>query len=148
ESQVFAKLLADWTGAGSQSDEIIPVERALEEIVAPLVAEGLLLVIVIDGMSVAVCREFLTDITRHEWVSISEPGRNFNRRGLGTIPSVTECSRSGLLCGRLGQGTQDNEKIGFAEHRALVARSRSGSPPVLFHKAELQELDDSVLAAE
>lgn len=148
QSQVFAKLLADWTAAGSKSDEIIPVERALEEIVAPLAAEGLVLVIVIDGMSVAVCRELLADITRHEWVSISEPGRNFNRPGLATIPSVTEFSRTSLLCGRLGQGAQDNEKVGFAEHPALVARSRSGSPPVLFHKAGLQELDDSVLAAE
>ncbi|MFV2066023.1 MAG: BREX-2 system phosphatase PglZ [Pirellulales bacterium] len=148
QSQVFAKLLADWTAAGSQGDEIVPVERALEEIVAPLAAEGLVLVIVIDGMSVAVCRELLADVTRHEWIAISEPGRNFNRPGLATIPSVTEFSRTSLLCGRLGQGSQDNEKTGFAEHPTLVARSRSGSPPVLFHKAGLQELDDSVLAAE
>jgi hypothetical protein len=148
QSQVFAKLLVDWTKAGSQGDEIVPVERALEEFVAPLAAEGLVLVIVIDGMSVAVCRELLADITRHEWIAISEPDRSFNRPGLATTPSVTQCSRTSLLCGRLGQGTQENEQVGFAEHPALFARSRSGSPPVLFHKALLQETDDSMLAAE
>lgn len=148
QSQTFAKLLADWTVAGSQSDEIVPVERALEEIVAPLAAEGLVLVIVVDGMSVAVCRELMADVTRHEWVAISEPGRNFNRPGLATIPSVTEFSRTSLLCGQLRQGNQNDEKVGFAELAPLVERSRSGSPPALFHKAGLQELDDSVLAAE
>jgi hypothetical protein len=148
QSQVFVRLLVDWTKAGSQGDEIVPVERAMQEIVAPLAAEGLVLVIVIDGMSVAVCRELLADITRHEWIAISEPGRHFNRPGLAMIPSVTEFSRTSLLCGRLVQGTQETEKVGFAEHPALVARSRSGSPPVLFHKAVLQETDDSMLAAE
>lgn len=148
QSQVFATLLADWTKVGSQGQEIVPVERVLDEIVAPLAAEGLVLVIVVDGMSVAVCRELLADITRHEWIAISEPRRSFNRPGLATIPSVTECSRTSLLCGRLGQGNQETERVGFAEHPALLARSRSGSPPVLFHKALLQETDDSVLAAE
>lgn len=148
QAQVFAKLLADWTAAGSQGDEVVPVERILSEVVVPLAVEGLVLVIVVDGMSVAVCRELLPDITRHEWIAISEPGRNFNRPGLATIPSVTEFSRTSLLCGTLRQGGQQNEKAGFAEHQKLVSHSRSGSPPVLFHKAGLQELDDSVLAAE
>ena len=148
QNQVFAKLLADWTAAGSEGDEIVPVERALEEIVAPLAADGLVLLIVIDGMSVAVCRELLADITRHEWIAISEPGRTFNRPGLATIPSVTEFSRASLLRGHLGQGSQNEERTGFAEHPTLVARSRSNSPPVLFHKAGLQELNQAVLAAE
>jgi cell division septation protein DedD len=148
QSHVFAKLLQDWTAAGSQGNDILPVERVLQEIVAPLAADGLILVIVIDGMSVAVCRELLADVTRHEWVAISEPGRAFNRPGLATVPSVTEFSRTSLLCGRLRQGSQEDEKVGFAEIPALVERSRSGSPPILFHKAGLQELDDSVLAAE
>ena len=148
ENQKFAKLLADWTAAGSKDQEIIPVERVLDEIVAPLAAKGFVLVIVVDGMSVAVCREMLDDITRHEWTAISEPERSINRPGLATIPSVTEFSRVSLLCGRLNQGSQDRERVGFAAHPTLVARSRNGSPPVLFHKAGLQELDDSVLAAE
>lgn len=148
QSHKFATLLADWTAAGSHGDEIIPVERVLDEVVAPLAEKGLVLVIVIDGMSVAVCRELLSDITPHEWIAISEPGRNFNRPGLATIPSKTEFSRSSLLCGALRPGGQEQEKAGFAEHPTLVARSRSGSPPVLFHKTSLSETEDTVLAAE
>ncbi|MFO0914164.1 MAG: BREX-2 system phosphatase PglZ [Pirellulales bacterium] len=148
QNREFARLLADWTHAGSSGGEILPVEDILEQIVAPLASEALVLVIVVDGMSVAVSRELLTDITRHEWFAISEPGRKFNRPGLATIPSVTEFSRNSLLRGRRVSGGSEEERIGFSEHPSLVARSRSGSPPILFHKALLQETDDSVLAAE
>ncbi len=148
QSQTFARLLADWTAAGSHGDQVIPVERVLAQVIAPLAEKRLVLVIVVDGMSVAVCRELLANITQHEWTAISEPDRNFNRPGLATIPSVTEFSRCSLLCGTLRQGGQEREKAGFAEHPALVARSRSGSPPVLFHKASLSETEDTVLAAE
>jgi len=148
QSEVFAKLLTDWTVNGSVSDDIIPVECILDEIVAPLAGEGLVLVIVVDGMSVAVCQELLPDIMRHEWIAISEPGRNFNRPAIATIPSVTEFSRTSLLSGRLCSGTQQNERSAFSQHAALVSTSRSGSPPVLFHKASLEEQKDSLLAAE
>lgn len=148
QSQTFAKLLADWSAAGSHGDDVIPVERVLAEVVAPLAEKHFVLVIVVDGMSVAVCRELLADVTQHEWIAISEPDRSFNRSGLATIPSVTEFSRTSLLCGTLRQGGQENEKAGFAEHPTLVARSRSSSPPVLFHKASLSETEDTVLAAE
>jgi len=67
---------------------------------------------------------------------------------VSTIPSVTEFARTSLLCGALRQGGQDNEKAGFAEHPTLVDRSRSGSPPVLFHKAGLSETEDTVLTSE
>jgi len=148
QNQVFGKLLADWTTAGSQGNEVIPVERILDEIVAPLAAHGPVLVIVVDGMSVAVCRELLADVTRHEWFAITEPGRKFNRPGLAAIPSVTEFSRSSLLSGRLTQGDQNEERKGFAGHPALVARSRSSNPPLLFHKAGLQEAEASDLATD
>jgi hypothetical protein len=144
----FARLLADWTAAGSQADDPLPVERVLEQIVAPLAADSPALVIVIDGMSVAVCRELLADLARHEWVALCETGRTFNRPGIATVPSVTEFSRTSLLTGRLQAGGAAEERTGFAEHPTLVARCRSGSPPVLFHKATLQEAEDAVLAAD
>ena len=148
QSEHFARLLADWTKVGSQSEDIVPVERVLEQIVAPLAAESQVLVIVIDGMSVAVYRELLADLTRHEWIALSEPGRSSNRPGLATIPSVTEFSRTSLLSGKLSQGSQNEERAGFAEHPAMLARCRSGFPPILFHKVALQEATDAVLAAE
>ena len=148
QARVFAKLLVDWTDAGSLSDEVLPVERILDEIVAPLAEKGLVLVIVVDGMSVAVARELLPDVSRHEWVAISEPGRQFNRPGLATIPSVTEFSRTSLMCGTRRQGNQKIEAAKFPEHKALLSHSRSGSPPILFHKASLSEDEDTVLAGE
>jgi hypothetical protein len=148
QARIFAKLLVDWTAAGSLSDEVLPVERILDEVVAPLAEKGLVLVIVVDGMSVAVARELLPDVSRHEWVAISEPGRQFNRPGLATIPSVTEFSRTSLMCGTLRQGNQNIEAAKFPEHKALLSHSRSGSPPILFHKASLSEDEDTVLAAE
>ncbi len=148
QSKQFAQLLADWTAAGSQSDEVIPIERVLEQVVGPLAAESPVLVIVVDGMSVAVCRELLFDLTRHEWMAICEPGRNFNRPAVATVPSVTEFSRTSLLCGRLQGGAANDERAGFAEHPAMLARCRAGSPPLLFHRATLQEAEDALLSAD
>ncbi len=148
QSAVFAKLLGDWTAAGSKGDEVVPVEKILDTVVSPIAQKGLVLVVVVDGMSVAVARELLTDVTRHEWTEISEPGRSHNRAGLATIPSVTEYSRTSLLCGKLRQGNQEIERKQFEQHAGLLAHCRSGSPPVLFHKASLSEAEDTVLAPE
>ncbi len=68
--------------------------------------------------------------------------------GLATLPSVTETSRTSLLCGQLQRGTANEERTGFAAHPALVAQCRGGSPPVLFHKPSLREKHDEGLANE
>jgi hypothetical protein len=106
------------------------------------------LVLVIDGMSVAVCRELLADVTRHEWIALCEPGRRSIRPGIATIPSVTEYSRTSLLCGKLRQGAAVDERAGFAGHPALAAHCKASYPPILFHKGLLQESQDAVLAGE
>ena len=53
-----------------------------------------------------------------------------------------------MLCGRLITGDAKVEKDGFAGHPGLLAHCRPGNPPILFHKATLQEAEDSSLAAE
>jgi hypothetical protein len=106
------------------------------------------LLVVIDGMSAAVCRELLADVTRQDWSLLSEQSRNGTRPGMATIPSVTEVSRASLLCGRLVTGDAKVEKDGFATHPELLAHCRTGNPPILFHKPTLQEAEDSSLAAE
>ena len=148
QSQQFATLLKDWTESGSKSDQVIPVEQILQQIVAPLAASSPLLVIVVDGMSVAVARELLADLSKHEWTPLCEPGQSFIRPGISTIPSVTEFARTSLMSGKLMQGGQPEEKNGFASHPALLPNCRNGYPPVLFHKAAYQETDDAVLSAE
>ena len=124
------------------------MERILDEIIAPLAAQAPVLVIVMDGMSVAVCRELVADITRQDWMALCEQEREANRPGLAALPSITEVSRTSLLCGQLRPGNATVEKDGFAEHPGLRAHCRSGSMPILFHKPSLQEADDTSLAAE
>ncbi|MCY3010887.1 MAG: hypothetical protein NTY42_13725 [Planctomycetota bacterium] len=147
DSLRFAELLRDWTAAKSTDETIVPVEQVLERMVAPIAAAKPVLVVVIDGMSVAVFRELMADVLGHDWVLLAEEGVGL-RRALATVPSVTEVSRTSLLTGKLAQGHAPNEKVGFAEHPALLKTCRSGFPPVLFHKASLQETDDSSLAAD
>lgn len=148
QARRFSGLLRDWTAAGSAGDEVIPVEQILDEIVAPLATQAPVLVIVVDGMSAAVARELIADITRQDWVALCEDGRDTNRPRLAAMPSVTEVSRTSLLGGRLREGNAAVEKIGFSVHPELRAHCRSGSPPILFHKPSLQEADDASLAAE
>jgi hypothetical protein len=148
QSRRFAELLRDWTQAGSTGKEVIPVEKILDEVIAPLAAQAPVLVVIIDGMSAAVCRELLADVTRQDWIVLCEQSHNVTRAGLATIPSVTEVSRASLLCGRLITGDANVEKDGFATHPGLLAQCRPGNPPMLFHKATLQEAEDSSLAAE
>ena len=147
DSLRFAELLRDWTAAKSTDETIVPVEQVLERMVAPIAAAKPILVVVIDGMSVAVFRELMADVLGHDWVLLVEEGVGL-RPALATVPSVTEVSRTSLLTGKLAQGHAPNEKVGFAEHPALLKTCRSGFPPVLFHKASLQETDDSSLAAD
>ena len=147
DSLRFAELLRDWTAAKSTDETIVPVEQVLERMVAPIAAAKPVLVVVIDGMSVAVFRELMADVLGHDWVLLAEEGVGL-RPALATVPSVTEVSRTSLLTGKLAQGHAPSEKVGFAEHPALLKTCRSGFPPVLFHKASLQETDDSSLAAD
>ncbi|AMV19859.1 BREX-2 system phosphatase PglZ [Planctomyces sp. SH-PL14] len=148
QAKQFAGLLVDWTATGSQGDEVLPVERILNEVVAPLAAERPVLVLVVDGMSMAVGRELVTDLLQNGWLPLAEPGRSHNRAGLAALPSITEFSRTSLLCGNLQKGTAEIEKPGFAELPSLVRHCRAGNPPILFHKASLKQADDAGLAKE
>lgn len=145
-SHEFSKLLKDWTATQITDDFLIPVEQVLDRIVAPIAKKFPVLVIVVDGMSIAVFRELMEDLLGSDWALLAEECKGL-RCGLAALPSVTEVSRASLLCGRLAQGALVNEKVGFAEHPGLVAASRSTHPPVLFHKASLQESEDASLAA-
>lgn len=146
-SRSFAHLLCDWTAAKSTDDIVVPVEQILDRVVAPLASQTPVLVIVVDGMSVAVFRELMDDILGHDWILLAEESVGL-RPGLATVPSVTEVSRTSLLCGRLAQGNSAIEQAGFAEHPRLLSQCRSGFPPVLFHKSSIQEAEDASLTAE
>jgi hypothetical protein len=147
QNRRFAELLRDQTAVGRAGTDPVPVERILDEVVAPLAAHAPVLLVLLDGMSAAVARELLADVTRLDWASLGPEGRPV-RPGLAAIPCVTEASRASLFCGRLCTGPSDNEAAGFAAHPGLRLHCRSGHPPILFHKMALQEAPDTGLAAD
>jgi hypothetical protein len=139
QNKQFASLLADWNKAPTTSEELIPIEQALSRIVAKLARSQSLLLLIIDGMSHAVFRELGDDLQDHGWLELTDRSGQAMPSLVSTIPSVTEMSRVSLLAGKLMRGNSSTEKQSFASHTDLVAASRSGYPPVLFHKGELTE---------
>jgi hypothetical protein len=128
-----------WSKGPSPGDHLIPIEQALSRIVAKLAEASSLLLLVMDGMSYAVFRELSDDLSRRGWIALTdEPGRALPSL-VSTVPSVTAMSRASLLTGTLRSGNSAAEKRGFAAHAGLMAASRRGAPPCLFHKGDLVE---------
>jgi hypothetical protein len=133
ENQAFADLLVAATRTNQLGEGVLPIEGVLERVVGRLVkdTDARILVLVMDGMSMAVWREFASELSRHGWPELAPKSDDITPRvAVTALPSVTNISRASLLCGALVSGGQDIESRGFAEHPAL----KSG---VLFHKDEV-----------
>jgi hypothetical protein len=126
---------------------VLPVEEILSQVVARLAEHVRVLLVIVDAMSFAVLHELAGDMARQGWMELGEGDPRVRKVAIAALPSVTEVSRTSLLCGRLRRGTSQDERTGFASHPALVTVSRSGSPPVLFHKADLIDQEGVGLAA-
>lgn len=148
QNKVFAELLADWHKAPAMMEELLPIEKALQAIVAKLAAATPVLLLVIDGMSFAVFRELAEDLRSHGWVELTNHSGQPLPTLLSVIPSVTETSRASLLAGKVVQGDSASEKRNFAAHPDLRSVSRPTRPPVLFHKGELIEAGATGLSSE
>lgn len=138
QSEAFARAFAAWSATPSRDGGVIPVERVLDDVVAPLARIAPVLLAVIDGLAFSVFRELAEDLVRLGWIEIVPAGR-VPTAAVAMPPTITDVSRATLLCGRPMRGTAAAEKTGFAERPALVAASRSGLRPLLLHKAELGE---------
>jgi hypothetical protein len=148
ENKRFAELLVNWTEAGSVSEAVLCVEQVLGEVVARAAKDGPVLLIAVDGMSMAVFGELIEDIVGKGWVQCAPEGATWPRPVISALPSVTEVSRTSLFCGRIAIGTSKDEIVGFAKNDHLLGMSRQGQPPVLFHKASLSETSGSDLSAD
>ncbi len=137
ENQGFATLLKGWNQGGGSGDVPLPVERVLDTVVAPLAHDRPVLLIVFDGLSFAVWRQLAETVNRLGWSELAPADERGAFIAASALPSVTEISRASLLCGKLTRGDQAAERAGFARLPSLVAVSRSGKPPRLFHKADL-----------
>jgi PglZ domain len=130
----FAEQLAESLSLSTVPAGTLPIEAALDQLLAPLAEKIPVAVLVLDGMSWDVYYGIAQNLAREGW-----DGRRFEHGPvslLATVPSVTEFSRTSLLSGRLTRGTSATEKAAFCAHAGLITASR-GKPPVLLHKAEL-----------
>lgn len=143
----FATTLAERSrDAVFKAARAVPVESILDTVVAPIAASQPVLLLVIDGLSLSIFRELFQRPESLGWCELIEEGASRPLAGLAAIPTITEISRTSLLCGRLMTGAAPQEKHAFAACSALLAHSTASLPPRLFHKADLTE--DGNLAQE
>lgn len=132
---------------GDQLDpSVLPVEQAMEGLVAPLAKQQPVLVLVLDGMSQAVYRELAGDLLHDGWVELQPADSTGPCCLLAALPTITRISRYALLAGTLGEGGGADEKKAFAAHPGLKTLSSTKFPPRLFHKADLQQAGSGALA--
>ena len=140
-NQAFANALANWTSIGSKFLGVSGVEDVLSNVVAKIVeSNNRVLLVVLDGMSWAVCHELLTDIRQEHWFEGTlDESSMIPSPVIATIPSVTHYSRASLLSGALTPGDASVEKRNFEAHPRLRQVCEKKFPPVLFHKKEVTE---------
>jgi hypothetical protein len=134
----FAVLLENSVSTGVFSADVLLIEQVLDEVVVSLARTMPVLLVVLDGMSAAVCRELVEHLTKHkrEWLEIVAQGRTTLPPAVATIPCETKYSRASLLSGRLTADSPD-EKTAFAAHAGLNALCPGGRKPVLYTKSDL-----------
>lgn len=146
-AQPFANALLEWNkNQPSVDGRLVPVESVLEHLVAPIAATHPILLLVMDGLSISIFRELFARSSNYGWTEMVRADVGHPLVGVAALPTVTEVSRASLLCGRLSLGAAGQEKAGFASHAGLLAHSKPGLPPRLFHKGDLA--DTSNLAPE
>ncbi|APE37125.1 alkaline phosphatase [Nocardia mangyaensis] len=110
----FAVLLAADTAAEAQPGAMLRVEDVLDRVVAPILRRKPVLLIVLDGMSVAAATELAESVTRTgTWLELT-PGGGPRAGVLAALPTITEVSRCSLLSGRIAVGQADAERAAFA----------------------------------
>ncbi len=140
-NRLFATSLADWTVAGSDSQGVMTVEDVIPKLLFNVVEAGnRVLLIVLDGMSWAVCHELLDDIRDEHWfLATIEESTEPPKPVIATIPSVTRFSRASLLSGKIESGDANVEKRQFETNPHLKHCTDKRYPPALFHKKEVTE---------
>ena len=122
ENERFAHLLVEWNRSAPKNDAIVTVEEVLGEVVAPVAATKPVLMIVFDGVSLAIFYELLDSLARREWtVFVRKQNTKKNGPRLGIIPgisalpSITEVSRASLLAGELNRGASSFKKLNLRQ---------------------------------
>jgi hypothetical protein len=138
-NQQFAAALQRWNTEPNPAADCLPVESVLGRLLGPLAQQTPVLLLVVGGLSLPVFRELCGDLARAGWVEHIPADAARAWVGIAALPTVTEISRASLLSGRLTVGAAHQEKTSFAAHEGLLAVSKVGGKPILFHKDELGE---------
>ncbi len=149
-NRTFAKSLANWSAVGSKESGVLGVEDVLSKVVGRVVEQGnRVLVVVLDGMSWAVCHELLEDVRQDHWFesTLDESGTP-PAPVIAAIPSETNFSRASLLSGTSTKGDQNVEKKNFEANNALAKVCDRRYPPRLFHKHEITDGNRGAISDE
>src|SRR5690606_3087114 len=106
---------------------------------APAAAAAPVLLLVLDGMGAADFLQLRDGLRGAGWQAWWPGAVSGPSVAIAAVPSITRISRASLLAGRITTGAAADEVRAFRENRALVAHSRAGKPPRLFHKGALTE---------
>lgn len=144
--QDFALQLQEWTRNENRPAQFTLIEDVLKEVVAPAAKHQPILMLVLDGMNVAVFRQLLQDILRHDWTEIVHEKMTLPRPVLATLPSITSISRRALFLGRLDPGTNGTEEGEFKKNDLLFHESGSQVRPQLFKMGDLSDENQGGIA--
>ena len=136
----FAHALVQWNAqTPANAGRVVLLEQVLDRVVAPISAAQPVLLLVMDGLSNSIFRELFARAASHGWAELVPTSQGKPFVGVAALPTITEVSRTSLLCGRLTTGAQAQERPGFATHPALMSTSRAEYAPRLFHKGDLAD---------
>jgi hypothetical protein len=148
----FADALTAYTRDDPSDRNVLLIETLVPDVIMPVAREAPVLLLVLDGMSAGVGAEVTASILarpREGWAEALLEGQPRRAAALAVLPTLTEVSRTSLLCGGLRAGARDAERNGFA----ALARARGLKEAPLFHKGPLDSarpgyaLADDVAAA-
>lgn len=137
ENHAFAERLVAWNASPTAQPDMMPVERTLELVVAPIADARPVLLVLVDGLDLGVWRQFHSDLGARGWTWWQPSSMISAPMAIATLPSVTSASRVSLFAGTAKVGSQATEKPDFAAHQTLRRSATGGRAPVLFHKGEL-----------
>jgi len=146
--EAWIAALQRWFAEGSPGDAALPIEEVLHTLAGPAARQQPVLLLVLDGMSVAAFRQLLDDLVRRDWVELGNRGLEIPRPAIATLPSITEVSRWSLLAGRLDAGRRGSEKAEFSDNQKLAELAGGAVRPQLFVKGDLSTGEQLGLASE
>ena len=136
-NRAFGEALAGYVAADVTAPDCLNIEDTLRRVVAPVARENPVLILVMDGMGMAVFRSLLEDLlARFGWIELGPETGTWPLPVIAALPTVTQVSRAALLGGCLPADTSPREAEALAANADL--RGVCGShPPILFSKRDL-----------